>query len=43
MANELSEGIRGQIIASSNEGFSQRKMAEKIKLSKRAVKIQRLH
>ena len=37
MAKELSEGIRGQIIALSNEGFLQRTIAEKIKLSKSAV------
>ena len=37
MAKELSEGIRGQIIALSNKGFSQRKIAAKIKLSKGAV------
>ena len=30
MAKELSEGIRGQLIALSNEGFSQHKIAEKI-------------
>ncbi len=34
---ELSEGIRGQIIALSNEGLSQRKIAEKIKVSKGAA------
>ena len=37
MAKELSERIRGQIIALSNEGFSQRKIAEKIGVSKGAV------
>ena len=37
MVKELSEGIRGQIIALSNEGFSQRKIAEKIGVSKGAV------
>lgn len=37
MANELSEGIRGQMIALSNEGLSQRKIAEKIKVSKGPV------
>ena len=37
MVKELSEAIRGQIIASSNEGFSQRKIAAKIKVSKGAV------
>ena len=37
MAKELSKGIRGQIIATSNEGFSPRKIAEKIKLSNSAV------
>ena len=37
MAKELSEGIRGQIIALNNEGFSQRKIVEKIKFSKGAV------
>ena len=36
--NKLSEGIRGQIIALSNEGYSQRKIAEKIKVSKGAVR-----
>ena len=36
-AKELSEGMRGQIITSGNEGFSQRKIAEKIELSKGAV------
>ena len=37
MAKEISEGIRGQIIALSNKGFLQRKIAAKIKLSKGAV------
>ena len=30
MSRELSEGIRGQIIALSNEGMSQRKIADKV-------------
>ena len=37
MPKELSEGIRGQIVALSGEGLSQRRIAEKIKVSKRAV------
>ena len=37
MAKELSEGIRGQIIALSNEGYSQCTIAAKIKVSKGAV------
>ena len=37
MTKELSEGIRGQIIALSNKGFLQRKIAAKIKWSKGAV------
>ena len=37
MAKELSDGVTGQIIALSNEGMSQRKIAKKIKLSKGAV------
>ena len=37
MAKELSEGVRGQIVALSNEGFSQRQIAAKIGVSKGAV------
>ena len=37
MAKELSEGIRDQIIALSNEGYSQRTIAKKIMVSKGAV------
>lgn len=37
MAKDLSEGLRGQIIALNNEGLSQRKIAEKIGVSKGAV------
>ena len=37
MAKELSEGLRGQIIALSNEGYSQRTIAKKIMVSKGAV------
>ena len=37
MAKELIEGLRGQIIALSNEGYSQRTIAKKIMVSKGAV------
>ena len=37
MEKELSEGKRGQIMALSNEGMSQRKIAEKLHVSKGAV------
>ena len=37
MAKDLSEGVRGQIIALSNEGLSQRIIAEKVGMSKGAV------
>ena len=37
MAKDLSEGVRGQIIALSNEGLSQRKIAEKVGVSNGAV------
>lgn len=37
MAKELSEGVRGQIVALSNERLSKRKTAEKIKGSKCVV------
>ena len=37
MAKDLSEGVRGQIIALSNEGLSQRKIAEKLGVSKGGV------
>ena len=37
MAKELSEGIRDQIIALSDEGYSQRTIAKKIMVSKGAV------
>ena len=37
MAKELNEAVRGQIVALSNEGFSQRQIAAKIGVSKGAV------
>ena len=37
MAKDLSEGVRGQIIALTNEGYSQREVAAKIGVSKGAV------
>ena len=37
MAKDLSEGVREQIIALSNKGLSQRKIAEKVGVSKGAV------
>ena len=37
MAKDLSEGVRGQIIALTNEGYSQRQVAAKIGVSKGAV------
>ena len=37
MANELSEGMRGLIIALSYEGMSQRKIADEVKVSKGTV------
>ena len=37
MCRDLSERIRGQIIALCNEGMSQRKSADKVSVSKGAV------
>ena len=37
MAEDLSEGVRGQIISLINEGYSQRQVAAKITVSKGAV------
>ena len=37
MSRDLSKGIRGQIIVLSNEGMSQRKIADKVSVSKGAV------
>ena len=37
MTKDLNEGVRGQIIVVSNEGLSQRKIAEKVGVSKGAV------
>ena len=37
MAKDLSEGVRGQIIALTNEGYSQRQVAAKIGVSKGPV------
>ena len=37
MAKDLSEGVRGQIIALTNEGYSQRQVAARIGVSKGAV------
>ena len=37
ISSDLSEGIRGQIIALSNEGMSQCKIADKVSVSKDAV------
>ena len=37
MAKDLSEGVRGQIIALTNEGYSQPEAAAKMGVSKGAV------
>ena len=37
MAKDLSEEVRGQIIALTNEGYSQREVAAKMGVSKGAV------
>ena len=37
MAKDLSEGVRGQIIALINEGYSQRQVAAKVGVSKGGV------
>ncbi len=37
MAKDLSEGVRGQVIALTNEGYSQRQVAAKLRVSKCAV------
>ena len=37
MAKDLSEGVRGQIIVLTNEGYSQREVAAKMGVSKGAV------
>ena len=37
MSRDLSERIRGEIIELSNEGMSQRKIADKVSVSKGAV------
>ena len=37
MSSELGEGLRGQIVALSQEGMSQRQIAAKVEVSKGAV------
>ena len=37
MASDLSEGVRGQIIALINEGYLQRQVAAKVEASKGGV------